>query len=87
MAIIKKKCWPKQFEQILSGEKRYELRLADFDISKDDTLVLEEYNPERKEYTGRIIEKKISFVEKFAINHYGQMEDIKEKGLYIIELK
>jgi len=85
--IIKKKCWPKQFTQVLLGEKRYELRLADFDVSKDDTLILEEYNPETKEYTGRTIEKKVSFVTKFDINAFGQKKDIEEKGLYVIELK
>lgn len=85
--IIKKKCWPKQFEQILCGEKRYELRLADFDVAKGDVLVLEEYDPETKQYSGRKIEKQISFVTKFDINCFGQKEEIEDKGLYVIELE
>jgi hypothetical protein len=30
---IEKKCWPEFFEKILSGEKTFELRLADWDAA------------------------------------------------------
>jgi len=85
MAIIKKKSWPKYFEQVQSGKKRVELRLADFDIQEGDTLVLEEWNPETKEYTGRKIEKQVSFVLKFELDDFGQKQQIEEKGLYVIQ--
>ena len=65
MAIIKKKTWPIYFEAILSGKKNYDLRLNDFDIKEGDVLVLEEWDPESKEYTGRKIEKKVTYVGKF----------------------
>jgi ASC-1-like (ASCH) protein len=48
MAIIKKKIWPEYFELVDSDKKRFELRLADFDIKEGDTLILEEWNPETK---------------------------------------
>jgi len=32
MAIIKKKCWPEFFEKFISGERTFELRLADFGL-------------------------------------------------------
>ncbi len=54
---IEKKVWPVYFEKILSGEKNYELRLGDFECNTGDILVLKEWNPETKEYTGRVIEK------------------------------
>jgi len=85
MAIIKKKIWPKYFEQVQSGKKRFELRLADFDIQEGDTLVLEEWNPETKEYTGRKIEKQVDFVLKFGLDDFGQKQQIEEKGLYVIQ--
>lgn len=85
MAIIKKKIWPKYFEQVQSGKKRVELRLADFDIQEGDTLVLEEWDPETKEYTGRKIEKQVDFVLKFELDDFGQKQQIEEKGLYIIQ--
>jgi len=52
MAIIKKKCWPEWFERFCSGERTFELRLADFDLKSGDKLVFEEYNPKTKQYTG-----------------------------------
>jgi len=86
MAIIKKKIWTEYFELIDSGKKKFELRLADFDIQEGDTLILEEWNPETKEYTGRIIRKEVNFVFKFNIDDFGQKEQIEEKGLYVIQL-
>ena len=54
---IHKKVWPEYFEKILNGEKKFELRLADFDLNEGDILILEEYNPKTKKYTGRSIKK------------------------------
>jgi len=87
MKIIKKKIWPEYFELVKSGKKKFELRLADFEIEEDDTLILEEWNPETKEYTGRKIEVKPSYILKFDIDKFGQAEEIKNKGLYIIQFK
>lgn len=85
MAIIRKKSWPKYFEQLKSGKKNCELRLADFDIKVGDTLVLEEWDPETKQYTGRKIEKKVNFVSGFKVDDFGQRKEIEEKGLYVIQ--
>ncbi|XOB41095.1 MAG: DUF3850 domain-containing protein [Candidatus Nealsonbacteria bacterium] len=87
MAIIKKKIWPDYFELINSGKKRFELRLADFDIKEGDTFVLEEWNPETRQYTGRKIEKLVDYVSKFKLNDFGQKEEIEEKGLFVIQFR
>jgi len=42
MKTIKKKIWTEYFELIESGKKRFELRLADFDIKEGDILILQE---------------------------------------------
>jgi len=86
MAIIKKKIWPEYFELVSSGKKKFELRLNDFEVGEGDTLLLEEWNPKTKEYTGRKIEKKVSFILKFNLNDFGQENVIKEKGLIVIQL-
>jgi len=86
MAIIKKKTWPKLFELVASGKKKFDLRVADFDIKEGDTLVLEEWNPETKEYTGRKIEKTVEYILKFNLDDFGQEQKIKEKGLLVIQL-
>ena len=87
MAVIKKKIWPEYFEKVEAGEKRFELRLADFDIKEGDTLVLEEWDPKTKEYTGRKIEKKVDFVLRFKLDDFGQKKEIGEKGLQVIQFE
>jgi ASC-1-like (ASCH) protein len=87
MAIIKKKIWPEYFNQVESGNKKYELRLNDFDINEGDTLILEEWDPKSKKYTGRNIEKKVGFVGRFKINElFWPEKDIREKGILVISL-
>ena len=84
---IHKKIWPEYFEAVLSGKKKYELRLDDFEIKEGDTLVLEEWEPNSKSYTGRKIDKKVTYVGKFKIDKlFWSEEDIKKNGLQIISL-
>jgi len=88
MAIIKKKIWPEYFKEVASGKKKFELRLNDFDAAEGDSLVLEEWDPKTKEYTGRKIEKKVTYVGKFKIDGlFWPEEQIKEKGLQILSLE
>ena len=49
----------KYFQEILEGKKTFELRLNDFDINEGDILVLKEWSPKTKDYTGRTLEKKV----------------------------
>ena len=51
MTRVEKKAWPDLFEQVLNGSKAFDLRLADFDIKEGDTLLLEEWDSQKKEYT------------------------------------
>ena len=87
MTIVEKKIWPKYFDLVQSGTKKFELRLADFDIEEGDTLLLREWNPETKEYTGRAIEKKVNYIKHFTLGEFNQKKEIEEKGLYIIQLE
>jgi len=87
MATIKKKIHPKYFELVKAGKKKFELRLADFDVKEGDILVLEEWNPETKEFTGRSIERKIGYILRFNLDDFGQKKGIEEKGLYVIQLE
>ena len=88
MAIINKKIWPEYFEAVASGKKKFELRLDDFDVAEGDTLVLEEWDPKTKAYTGRKTEKKVTYVGKFRTDKLFWPEDeIREKGIQIISLE
>ena len=86
MAVIKKKVWPKFFKMVESGKKRFELRVADFKIKTGDVLLLQEWNPRTKKYTGKQISKKVNYVLKFKLNDFGQKKIIEKKGLYVIQL-
>ncbi len=85
MAIVKKKIWPEYFKLVKSGKKKFELRLADFNIKKGDTLLLEEWDPKTKKYSGKKIAKKIKYILKFNLNDFGQKKEIEKKGLYLIQ--
>ncbi len=88
MSIIKKKILPVYFEAIVSGKKKYELRLNDFDIQEGDILILEEWDNQKKTYTGQQIKKKVTYVGKFMIDDlFWSKEEIEEKGLQIISLE
>ena len=87
MALIHKKIWPEYFDAVASGKKKYELRLNDFEVKGGDMLVLEEWDPETKKYTGRSTEKKVTYVGKLKIDKlFWPEEQIKEKGIQIISL-
>jgi ASC-1-like (ASCH) protein len=88
MATIRKKVWPVYFEAIASGKKNYELRLNDFDVGEGDAFILEEWDPGTKEYTGKKIEKKVTYVGKFKIDElFWPEEQIKEKGIQVISFE
>ncbi|TSC94959.1 MAG: hypothetical protein Athens101428_84 [Candidatus Berkelbacteria bacterium Athens1014_28] len=85
---IKKKIWPEYFEVVKSGKKKFELRLNDFEVKEGDFLVLEEWDPKIKKYTGRTIKKEVTSVSKFKIDKlFWSEKEIKEKGIQIISFK
>jgi len=84
---IHKKTWPDLFQRMLDGKKDTDLRLADFEIREGDTLVLKEYDPKKKEYTGRILKKKVRNLNKVKLTDFHSIEDIEKYGHWIIELE
>ena len=84
---IEKKVHPEYFQKIMDGVKTYELRLADFKCIPGDTLSLKEWNPKTKEYTGRIIEKIVTYVGKTKDQTFWSEEDVEKYGFQIISFK
>ena len=77
---IEKKCWPEQFEGLLDKSRKLDLRLADFKVKAGDTLVLREWDPKTRKYSGRELKKKVGevlaikpnpFYDKKIAEHYG----------------
>ena len=85
--IVKKNIPPKYFDLISSGKKKFELRVADFDIKVGDTLILEEFDPKKKKYTGRKMKKKVSYKLYFPLDKFGQKDLIEKYGLYVLQLE
>lgn len=82
-----KKVWPEYFQKILDGKKTYELRLADWECQEGDILVLQEWDPETKKFTGREIEKEVTYVAKTKNMHFWLKEEVEKYGYQIISFK
>lgn len=82
-----KKCWPEYFEKILSGDKTFDVRLADWKCNIGDILVLKEWDPETKKFTGRSIEKKITYIAKTKDFKFFKKEEIDKYGFQVIGFK
>lgn len=84
MLTIGKKVWPEYFQAIEEGRKNFELRLGDFECRQGDILVLKEWDPETKEYTGREIEKRVTFVFKTKDQKFWSEKDVEKYGFQVI---
>lgn len=87
---IEKKIWPEYFEAILASKKNFELRLNDFEVNEGDTLILKEWDPMTKQYTGRELEKTVGYIGKWTLNDltkFWPKEDIEKYGIQVISLK
>lgn len=39
---VEKKIWPEYFDEVKSGKKKIEMRIADFNLSEGDTIIFRE---------------------------------------------
>lgn len=56
------KTWPEYFIEVWLGNKNFEFRKNDRDFQVGDTLVLQEYDPEKQQHSGRHITVKVTYV-------------------------
>lgn len=56
------KTWPEYFQHVESGNKTFEVRKNDRYFEVGDILVLEEWRPDSKEYTGKLVDRKVTYV-------------------------
>lgn len=81
---IRKKVWPEYFRAVLDGKKNFEVRLADFDCQPGDILVLCEWDPETKQYSGREIRKLVKYVGMTKDFNFWKPKEIELFGYQII---
>ena len=60
--IHKLKTWTDEFWDVSSGKKTFEVRINDRDFKVGDFLELQEWDPVVKEYLGRRIMVRISYI-------------------------
>lgn len=84
---VEKKILPEYFELVLNGKKKYDFRLADFDIKEGDILVLKEWDKEKQSFTGREIEKNVLYIGKTKGDTTWSQADIDEYGYQIISFE
>lgn len=85
-ATIEKKILAGFFDKVASGEKTYEVRLADWECNSGDTLVLIEIDDETKQPTGRKMSRKVGFVGKTKDFVFWPQDEIDKYGYQIISL-
>jgi hypothetical protein len=83
---ITKKCDKDMFEMILSGKKKFDVRLGDIRVDEGDFLVLKECENNGKE-TGREIEKKIGLVLNTKDMTWWTEEEKNKNGFVIMGFK
>jgi hypothetical protein len=53
MVHYERKCWPDPYAEVIAGTKRHEVRKAERDLRRFDTITLREWDPNTCDYTGR----------------------------------
>lgn len=56
------KTWQPYFDKVATGIKKFEVRKNDRDFKVGDNVILQEYDPIKKDFTGREIGKKITYI-------------------------
>ena len=63
------KIWSLYFKEVLTGRKTFEYRLDDRGYLAGDHLILREWNPFTREYTGRYIECYVPYLYNCGNNY------------------
>lgn len=90
MKTIEKKIWPEYFEAVSKGAKNFEFRLADWNVEAGDILILKEWDPNTKIFTGRELSRKVSYVLKTkSAEDWGMWskEEIEKYGFQVISFR
>ena len=65
MKVHELKVWPEYFDAILDGSKKFEIRKNDRGFEVGDRLLLQEYCPHDKEYTGAHVFAEVTYMTDF----------------------
>lgn len=84
MKIIEKKLWPNYFDK--DKNEILDTKLADFDLQPGDQIKFREWDPIKKQYTGREYIRTVKKVLKQeSPTKYWTQDQLEEHGIYIIQ--
>jgi len=70
------KTWPESFRAVKHGIKTFEVRKDDRNFQVGDYLILKEYDPEKKTYSGDYIKVRVNYaVTGLGLAKYGHKVD------------
>lgn len=84
---IRKKATTQLFQDMLGGKKTFDIRSEEFDVREGDELILDEWDDVRKEYTGRSMEARVTFVEKTKDYHFWRSDEALRCGFQVTQLE
>lgn len=65
-----------------------DFRLADFELEVGDEIVFQEWDPQKKEYTGREYRKKVKEMLKCeSPTRYWKQEELEKQGWYLMKFE
>ena len=56
------KTWPDVFSDTMHGYKKFDLRVNDRGFARGDMLILQEYDPETNQYSGRTLMRQVGYM-------------------------
>ena len=83
---IKKKIRADYFEVVASGQKTFEVRVADWDCRQGDTLELIETDSKANQPTGRSLRRKVGYVAKTKDFSFFSDQEVAKHGYQVISL-
>ena len=69
------KTWKEFYEAVESGDKTFEVRRADRPFKVGDDLLLQEWDKDKKEYTGRETKRRIIYILQGDVKSFGLFAD------------
>lgn len=87
MATIEKKAWPELFEAIRTRRKKHDYRLGTLRAKVGDVLLLREWDPRTKEYTGRKLRRTVTYVSRTRGQKFWPKKLVERHGFIILSLR
>lgn len=83
---IHKKTVASLFQEVLDGNKSFDVRLADWQCEPGDILIMDEIDDETKLPTGRFVRKKVGYILNTLETSFFSKKEIEKYGLQVISL-